>query len=198
MLINITWAVAKCQAHNLIFLIWWMIHQGASERGSERGRGTESDRRERERLGGWDKWPLWYFQINRNPRYLYARSFQGVSENTVLKTWARALEHGYKAVKAQPCLFLQRMLTPGAFLYSQIAVLNYRCRGNGCYSWGELTGEKRQRKLEYPADCKHLSSCRLLTPLRLQQGMELTLIPAAMGPGKATDHNNLGTTRGLA
>lgn len=49
MLINIAWVVAKCQAHNLIFLIWWMIHQGASERGSERGTGTESDRRERER-----------------------------------------------------------------------------------------------------------------------------------------------------
>ena len=28
MLFSITWVVAKCQAHNLIFFIWWMIHQG--------------------------------------------------------------------------------------------------------------------------------------------------------------------------
>lgn len=72
------------------------------------------------------------------------------------------------------------MLTPGAFLYSQIAVLNYRCRGTAAIPEGGADwGEKRQRKPEYPADCKHLSSCGLLTPLRLQLGMELTLIPAA-------------------
>lgn len=29
MLLNITW-VAECQAHKLIYFIWWMIHQGAS------------------------------------------------------------------------------------------------------------------------------------------------------------------------
>lgn len=39
-----------------------------------------------------------------------------------------APEHVYTAVPAQPCLFLQRMLIPGAFLCPQIAVLNYRCR----------------------------------------------------------------------
>lgn len=67
------------------------------------------------------------------------------------------------------------MLTPSAFLYS-CAVLNYHCKGKAAIPEGSWLGEKWQRKLEYPADCKHLSSCRLLTPLCLQLGMAFTLI----------------------
>lgn len=113
-----------------------------------------------------DKWT--YFQIHRN--YLSV-------QDTIWRARVHALKRGHKAVKAQPCLFLQRMLTPSAFLYS-CAVLNYHCKGKAAIPEGSWLGEKWQKKLEYPTDCKHLSSCRLLTPLCLQLGMAFTLIRA--------------------
>lgn len=75
--------------------------------------------------------------------------------NTVLKTPALTLERGYKAVKAQPCLFLQRMLTPAWFFYSQIAVLNYGCRERLLFlmgaDWWEVTKEAVvSRRLQTP------------------------------------------------
>lgn len=74
---------------------------------------------------------------------------------TVLKASAQAPKRGYEAIRAQACLFLQRMLTPGTFLYSQIAVLNYRCGERLLFlrgaDWGEATKEAVvSRRLQTP------------------------------------------------
>lgn len=121
------------------------------QKGREGGRNGGREEKERQIRG----WPSWYYQINRNPSYLYAHPFQGVSLTLFLKTSAPAPERGYKAVPTQPCLFLQRMLTPGAFLYSQIAALNYRCEERLLFlrgaDWGEATKEAGvSRRLQTP------------------------------------------------
>lgn len=86
------------------------------------------------------------------------------------------------------------MLTPGAFLYSQIAVLNYRCRERLLFlrgaDWGEATKEAAE-------------SHRLQTPVVLQ-AVNTSLFTAGYGahldlsspcysqkPGTAADHNKL-------
>lgn len=160
-----------------------MIHQGVSMTVWE-GEGAYRAQVGARHIIVWDKWPVCYFQIHRN--YLSVR-------DAIWRTWVHALKRGHKAVKAQPCLFLQRMLTPSAFLYS-CAVLNYHCKGKAAIPEGSRLGEKWQRRLEYPADCKHLSSCRLLTPLCLQPGMAFTLILAGQGLAKTIDNNKLDAT----
>lgn len=77
----------------------------------------------------------------------------GCLRNSVLQTLAQS--RGTKLSQHSPCLFLQRMLTPGAFLYSQIAVLNYRCRERLLFlrgaDWGEVTKEAAvSRRLQTP------------------------------------------------
>lgn len=125
-----------------------------TEREGEEGRNAGGEKRERQ-IKGWDKWPVWYCQINRNPSYLCAHSFQSISLALFWKHRQHLASIGHKAVPAQPCLFLQRMLIPGAFLYSQIAVLNYRCRERLLFlrgaDWWEATKEAIvSRRLQTP------------------------------------------------
>lgn len=49
-----------------------------TEREGDEGRNPGEEKRERQ-IKGWDKLPMWYCQINRNPSYLCAHSFQSIS-----------------------------------------------------------------------------------------------------------------------
>lgn len=87
------------------------------------------------------------------------------------------------------------MLTPGAFLYSQIAVLNYRCRGTaaipegGSRLGGEATKEAGvSRRLQTPVVLRAVNT----SPFTARNGAHLD--PSCPGPGTATDHNELDTT----
>lgn len=76
----------------------------------------------------------------------------------------------------------------GAFLYSQIAALNYRRRGWLLLPMEVGMGGEARLGDKRGGDWKHLSSCRLLTPLCLQSGngahLDLSPFASPLLPGR--------------